>query len=258
MKEDINPTVTAKEEDFKENCWPVSDTSGRERVKQEGCSIDNQSSMLKVGEHFEIGNHTYECQKRFNGFTQMCAVGCIYNGNHFKIGEQFMDGEFVFYCKSGKNGKICQRVCIGCQVGDQKLYNGDRYRKDNSAYQCVVRPNRSIHKPVACFTEGGIERVVGCKWRTTTKHSSRVEQTCVVRKGRSLVETTGCVFNHKGYDRFFLYTGTYTLWSEFSDGQKMGVKCATKEQKSTPLLETFSLAEMEGKTVGLKYDQPRG
>uniref|UniRef100_A0A915EBZ2 Abnormal cell migration protein 18-like fibronectin type I domain-containing protein n=1 Tax=Ditylenchus dipsaci TaxID=166011 RepID=A0A915EBZ2_9BILA len=245
-------------ENLEEGCLPISDSFNGQKMQEEGCFIDNQSSRLRIGENFDLGNHTYQCQKRFNGMVQMCAIGCIYNGNHFKIGEQYMDGEFVFYCKGGKNGKICQRICIGCQVGDQRLYNGDRYRKENTAFQCVVRPNRSLHKPVACVTEGGIERVVGCKWRTTTK-DSKVEQTCVVRKGRSLIETTGCVFTHKGYDRFFLYPGTYTLWSEFMDGEKMGVKCGdANDQKSAPLLETFSLAEMEQKTAGLKYDQPRG
>lgn len=78
----------------------------------------------------------------------------------------FQDGDFVYYCKL--NGGRCQKVCVGCQFRDKRLYDGDRYQKDNTVFQCEVRPDKYGHKPVGCvvWDENGdsVERIVGCRW----------------------------------------------------------------------------------------------
>ncbi|KAI1720251.1 hypothetical protein DdX_05635 [Ditylenchus destructor] len=224
-------------------------------INGEGCSAFDDSRLLQVGDRIDFDGYSYECQKNYEGKIHLCPVGCIVEGHRYRIGEQWMDGEFVYYCKY--SGQKCQKICIGCQFRDQRLYNGDRYRRDDTTYQCVVRPNRSIHKPVGCVADG-VERVVGCKWRTT-KRDTKIEETCVVRKSRSIVESTGCIYTSQGYDIFFLNPNTYTVWKQFLDGKPIGVVCRRSQNtESSLLLETFDMEDLDRKTAGLKYDEPRG
>lgn len=76
------------------------------------------------------------------------------------------EGDYVYYCKLD-HGRT-QKMCVGCQYNDKRLYDGDRYRKGDTVFQCEVRPDQYGHKPVACVVtdEHGdtVERIVGCIW----------------------------------------------------------------------------------------------
>lgn len=171
----------------------------------------------------------------------------------------FQDGEFLYYCKL--NGGRCQKVCVGCQYRNKRLYNGDRYHKDETVYQCEVRTDKYGHKPVGCVIKDKngqtVERVLGCKWYKETENA-KVEQTCQLEDNKTIIKTLGCIFVNNGYDTLFLYPGTYTIWTEQMDKKSIGVACFEGSGTNEPRLETFDVNEISTKTVGLKYDQPRG
>jgi hypothetical protein len=226
------------------------------KVEVAGCVSHDKSRRIPLGEQYDFSGYTYECMRKYNGTIQMCSVGCVHDGRHYKVGESWPDGEFLFYCKL--NDGRCQKVCVGCQFRQKRLYNGDRYQDDGSVYQCEVRPDRYGHKPVACLADG-VERVVGCRWYKRSV-DSKVEQTCEVRSKRAIVKTLGCVYVHKGYDTLFLYPGTYTIWTEAVGGKSIGVSCrkVADEDDGDARVETFSVDDIASKTQGLRYDQPRG
>jgi hypothetical protein len=227
------------------------------KIEVGGCITHDKTRHIKLGERYDFGEYSYECMRKNNGSIQMCSVGCIHKGQHYKVGQQWPDGEFLYYCKL--NGGRCQKVCVGCQFRNKRLYDGDRYHKDETVYQCEVRSTKFGHKPVGCVIKDDngstLERVIGCKWYKTLPNA-KVEQTCVIEDSKAMIKTLGCVFVHKGYDTLFLYPGTYTIWTQQLDKKSMGVACL--DDNNEPRLETFDVSEIPTKTIGLKYDQPRG
>uniref|UniRef100_A0A914EQ49 Abnormal cell migration protein 18-like fibronectin type I domain-containing protein n=1 Tax=Acrobeloides nanus TaxID=290746 RepID=A0A914EQ49_9BILA len=59
------------------------------RIQVGGCIAHDKSKRLAIGERYDFGEYTYECQRKFNGSVQMCSVGCVHNGAHYKVGEQW-------------------------------------------------------------------------------------------------------------------------------------------------------------------------
>lgn len=117
----------------------------------------------------------------------------------------------MFYCKL--NGGRTRKVCVGCQFRDKRLYDGDRYHKDSTVFQCQVqdllvsqisqvRPDRYGHKPVGCVTKDAsgltVERVLGCRWYRQ-EEDSKIEQTCILDKERSVavVKTVSCIYRFR-------------------------------------------------------------
>ncbi|KAK6105048.1 hypothetical protein QQG55_18730 [Brugia pahangi] len=229
------------------------------RVEIGGCVTHDKSRRIALNEMYDFGEYTYQCLKKYNGSVQMCSVGCIHKGMHYKIGDQWADGDFIYYCKT-KNGR-CQKICVGCHFKDKLLYDGDRYHKDDTVFMCEVRPDKYRHKPVGCVVRDAkgetVERVVGCKWYQQTK-KSKVEQICVLENGKAVVKTLGCIFVHKGYNTLFLKPGTYTIWNQQIDGLAIGVICRQPKNDGMPSLETFKIEDIIYKVNGLRYDQPRG
>ncbi|KAL3995646.1 hypothetical protein ACH3XW_26710 [Acanthocheilonema viteae] len=229
------------------------------RVEIRGCVIHDKSRRIELNEKYDLGEYTYQCLKKYNGSVQMCSVGCVHKGVRYKIGDQWTDGDFIYYCKT-KNGRS-QKICVGCHFKDKLLYDGDRYHKNDTVFMCEVRPNKYRHKPVGCVvrdTKGEtVERVVGCRWYQQTK-KSKVEQTCVLENDKAVVKTLGCIFVHKGYDTLFLNPDTYTIWNERVDGLAIGVICRQSKNDDMPSLETFRIEDIVKKVNGLRYDQPRG
>lgn len=229
------------------------------RVEIGGCVTHDKLRRIALNEAYDFGEYTYQCLKKYNGTVQMCSVGCIHKGVHYKIGDQWPDGDYIYYCKIN-NGR-CQKICIGCYFNDKLLYDGDRYRKDDTVFMCEVRPDKYGHKPVACVVhdENGdtVERILGCRWYQETKRA-KLEQTCVLENNKAVVKTLGCIYVYKGYNTLFLHPGTYTIWNEQVDRPAIGVTCRETDSNATPILETFRMEEIANKTVGLRYDQPRG
>ncbi|KHN83348.1 Uncharacterized protein F42A8.1 [Toxocara canis] len=247
-------------EDEQHMYWFVCNADGPYlRMDIGGCVSHNKQFRIRLDDYYDFGEYTYQCQKKYNGTVQMCSVGCIHKGVHYKVGQQWPDGDFVYYCKL--NGGRCQKVCVGCQFRDKRLYDGDRYQKDDTVFQCEVRPDKYGHKPVGCVVRDekgdAVERIVGCRWYQTTKNA-KVEQTCVLENNRTVVKTLGCIFVYKGYDTLFVYPGTYTIWNQQMDGTSIGVACRENGNNGLPSLETFKTEELPYKIMGLRYDQPRG
>uniref|UniRef100_A0A8R1Y5K5 Abnormal cell migration protein 18-like fibronectin type I domain-containing protein n=2 Tax=Onchocerca TaxID=6281 RepID=A0A8R1Y5K5_ONCVO len=229
------------------------------RVEIGGCVTHNKSRRIKIDEMYDYGEYTYQCQKKYNGTVQMCSVGCVHNGSHYKIGDEWTVGDFIYYCKI-ENGR-CQKICVGCNFKNTSLYDGDRYYKDDTVFMCEVRPDKFSHKPVACIVRDKsgkiVERIVGCRWYQET-NQSKVEQECVLENDKAIVKTLGCIFVYKGYDTLFLNPNTYTIWHQQVDGKAIGVLCRQSKNDSIPILETFNVEEITQKISGLRYDQPRG
>jgi len=228
------------------------------RAEIAGCMTHDKTVRIPIGGSTENGDYWYECLKKFNGSVQMCSAGCMHNGQKYKIGDSWPDGDYVYYCKI-ENGR-CQKICVGCQFRNKRLYDGDRYYKDDVVFQCEVRPDKYGHKPVGCVlrdTNGDtIERVVGCRWYQETDES-KVEMTCLLENNKTYVKTLGCIYVHNGFDTLFVYPGTYTMWTKSIDNQSTGVACREYEA-GRYRLETFQPEELAQKAQGLRYDQPRG
>jgi len=243
-------------EDEKKMYWFTCKQDGAYlKAEIAGCVSHDKSHRLAIGEKYDFQDYTYECMRKYNGSVQMCSVGCMHNGQHYKVGEQWPDGDYVYYCKL-ENGR-CTKVCIGCQFRDKRLYDGDRYQKNDTVFQCEIRPDAYGHKAVACAVKDEqsgvtIERVIGCRWYATTSQG-KFEQTCALEDEKAVVKTLGCVFVYKGYDTLFIYPGTYTIWQQAVDGKSLGVACHQNGR-----LETFDPDQVATRTVGLKFDSPRG
>uniref|UniRef100_A0A8L8Q1H6 VWFD domain-containing protein n=1 Tax=Heligmosomoides polygyrus TaxID=6339 RepID=A0A8L8Q1H6_HELPZ len=228
------------------------------RSQPKGCISHDKQRRIALGQRDDYGDYTYECRQKYNGTIQMCSVGCIHKGQHYKIGEQWPDGEFVYYCKL--NGGRCQKVCIGCQHRQKRLYDGDRYHEEGSVYQCEIRPDSFGHKPVACLSKeldgSTVERVIGCRWYLQTS-LSKIEQTCELVGTKTVVRTLGCIYRHNGFDTIFLSPGQYTIWN-LPHRVKTSIGLACRETPDGAKLEVFDVTQLAQHTAGLKYDQPRG
>uniref|UniRef100_A0A0N4U2R8 NTR domain-containing protein n=1 Tax=Dracunculus medinensis TaxID=318479 RepID=A0A0N4U2R8_DRAME len=142
------------------------------------------------------------------------------------------------------NGR-CQKVCVGCQFRNKRLYDGDRYQKDDTVFECEVRPDKYGHKPVGCVVRDergeAIERILGCRWYQKTKNS-KIEQICLLENNKTIVKTLGCVFVYKGYDTLFVYPGTYTIWNQPLNNAPIGVACKVSFMgPSLPMLKFFTV-----------------
>ncbi|WKX95963.1 hypothetical protein Q1695_012429 [Nippostrongylus brasiliensis] len=228
------------------------------KQRPKGCMSHDKRRQVPIGGTDDFGDYTYECRQKYDGTIQMCSVGCIHKGKHYKIGEQWPDGEFVYYCKN--NGGRCQKVCIGCQHRQKRLYDGDRYHDQGSVYQCEIRPDSFGHKPVACLSKeldgSSIERVIGCRWYLQNSNS-KIEQTCELVGTKTVVKTVGCIYRHNGFDTIFLSPGQYTIWNlPMQKKQSVGLAC--RETSDGAKLDVFDPTQLVQYTQGLKYDQPRG
>ncbi|CAJ0608289.1 unnamed protein product [Cylicocyclus nassatus] len=227
------------------------------KAKPKGCISHNKQKRIPIGQRDDYGDYTYECRQNFNGTIRMCSVGCIHNGQHYKVGEQWPDGDFVYYCKS--NGGRCRKVCIGCQHRSKRLYDGDRYSEGGSVYQCEIRPDSYGHKPVGCVSyepDGSrIERNIGCRWYLQTP-DSKIEQICELDGTKTAIRTVGCIYRYNGFDTIFLNPGQYTIWDLPRERKAVGLAC--KKTDNGAKLEIFDISKLAQNTQGLTYNTPRG
>ncbi|CAJ0963375.1 unnamed protein product, partial [Mesorhabditis belari] len=223
-----------------------------------GCMTHDHSRRIALGESYDEGDYRYECQRKFNGSVSMCSIGCVHRGQHFKVGEQFVDGEYVYYCKSNKGR--CQKVCVGCLWKEKRLYDGDRYRENGTVFQCEIRPDSFGRKAVGCHvpdSDGSMmDRVIGCRWYLKTK-DSKIEQTCVMDgENKTRVKTESCIFVYKGYDTLQLEPGTYTIWNPPLRASAIALTC--RETATGAELESYRMDEIYSHIQGLRYDSPKG
>ncbi|CAI4223910.1 unnamed protein product [Auanema sp. JU1783] len=227
------------------------------KITVEGCLTHDKSRVLKIGEKYDMQDYTYACQEKSNGVVQLCSVGCVHEGQHYGVGQQWQNGEYIYYCKL--NGGRCQKNVIGCVYENKNLYDGDRYRKGETVYQCQIRQDTFGHKPVGCISHevdgSSVERVIGCRWYLTTTQS-KIEQTCELEDSNTNVKTVACIYRHNGFDTVYLHPGTYTIFNLPKDNQSIGLSC--KMSGTSAELGVFQLNELPSRTAGLTYDQPRG
>ncbi|CAD6199918.1 unnamed protein product [Caenorhabditis auriculariae] len=222
----------------------------------EGCIAHDKQRRVPLGETDDFQGYTYKCQEKSNGVIQMCSVGCIHEGVRYAVGQQWQDGDYLYYCKT--QGGKCTKQCIGCYANGDKLFDGQRYKKDGTTFQCEIRRGIRRHRAVGCvISENGkeVNKVIGCRWYLHSQ-DSKIEQTCETNGQATKVVTVGCIFRQDGFDRIFLEPGRYTIWNLPKQQKAIGIAC--RETSTGADLETFNVEQLESRTVGLKYDTPRG
>ncbi|CAJ0581514.1 unnamed protein product, partial [Mesorhabditis spiculigera] len=223
-----------------------------------GCLSHDKTRKLALGESYDYGDYRYECQRKFNGSVSMCSIGCVERGQFFKVGEQFVDGQYVYYCKSNKGR--CQKVCVGCLWREKRLYDGDRYRENRTVFQCEIRSDSFGRKAVGCHVRDSdgtmMDRVIGCRWYITSKNS-KIEQTCLAEgENGARIKTEACIYVYKGYDTLQLTPGSYTIWNPPNQAQPIALTCKTTDDGA--VLEQYTVDQVYAHIQGLRYDAPRG
>ncbi|CAA87779.1 uncharacterized protein CELE_F42A8.1 [Caenorhabditis elegans] len=224
----------------------------------EGCIAHDKQRRVPLGQTDDFNGYTYKCQQKTTGVVQMCSVGCIHEGTRYTVGQQYRDGDYLFYCKL--QGGKCTKQCIGCVAGGQDLYDGQRYKRDGTTYQCEIRPGKRSHRAVGCsIVENGrdINKVIGCRWYEQNP-DWKIEKTCETDgDNKTKVTTVGCIYKYKGFDRIFLEPGKYTIWN-LPKQKDSSVGLACRKTADGAELVIFDVAQLERNTSGLKYDLPRG
>ncbi|CAB3404450.1 unnamed protein product [Caenorhabditis bovis] len=223
----------------------------------EGCIAHDKQRRVPLGDIDDFDGYTYKCQKKSNGVVQMCSVGCLHDGQRYKVGEQFRNGDYLFYCKL--QGGKCTKQCIGCVVDGKDIFDGQRYQRDGTTYQCEIRRGDKRHRAVGCaIQENGreINKVIGCRWYEQNG-DSKVEKTCELDGiNKTKVVTVGCIYRYDGFDRIFLEPGTYTIWNLPRQKKVVGLAC--KQTSTGAQLDSFDPEQLAVYTSGLKYTMPRG
>ncbi|CAL2031074.1 unnamed protein product [Caenorhabditis brenneri] len=225
----------------------------------EGCIAHDKQRRVPLGETDDFNGYTYKCQQKQTGVVQMCSVGCIHEGTRYGIGQQYKDGDYVFYCKL--QGGKCTKQCIGCVDGNgQNLYDGQRYKRDGTTYQCEIRPGKRSHRAVGCnIVENGkdINKVIGCRWYEQNP-DWKIEKTCEADgANKTKVTTVGCIYKYKGFDRIFLEPGKYTIWN-LPKQKESSVGLACRKTADGAEMVIFDVRDLDRNTNGLSYDLPRG
>ncbi|CAD5215505.1 unnamed protein product [Bursaphelenchus xylophilus] len=230
-----------------------NESRGHYHISPSACVLKESDEMIRIGETVNIHNYTLQCQPSGDGKLKLVSTGCLNNGKRYKIGDQWTEDGFVFYCK--KKSNECVKKCVGCSWDNKTLYNGDRFTKDKCVFECVIRPERHIQDPVGCLFNG-IEKVVGCMWKENMG-SFRTELTCASDGEKSEVIVNGCHYPQGEYDLFFIPSESYAI---FNDGQRQMVAACrgNKNDVSTFQLETFTVDELPFRTKGLTQVEPQG
>ncbi|CAI5440677.1 unnamed protein product [Caenorhabditis angaria] len=223
----------------------------------EGCIAHDKQKRVPLGESDDYQGYTYKCQQKSTGIVQMCSVGCVHEGRRYSVGEQYRDGDYVFYCKI-KAGK-CSKQCIGCVVEGKNVFDGQRFKRDGTTYQCEIRPSAHRIRAVGCaITENGrdINKVIGCRWYENN-YDWKIEKTCEASGTDSAqVKVVGCIYKYKGFDRIFLEPGKYTIWNLPKSKESVGLSC--RKTADSAEMTIFDVSKLEQNTSGLQYDMPRG
>ncbi|KAF7635173.1 hypothetical protein Mgra_00005459 [Meloidogyne graminicola] len=205
-----------------------------------------KNKYLLIGEQ-EINNLTiYECQKNEYGNLNFVAIECISNnGKRYKIGKQWTEGDFLFYCKKRIDNLNCEKTCIGCVYKDKNLFDGDRFQLNNTIFKCEIP---------SCLEDKIQLKYSSSKQLLLSNSSSlinnyRIQRQCILRAGRAILNNLGCVFEKDGIKRLILQPETYTIWIESIEKEnniinKIAIACI-KTNNNDLVLHKFKIEEIE-------------
>lgn len=224
------------------------------RMKTGGC-VTRSGERIKIGDERVVGNYWYECQHKYNGSVSLCAIGCVHNGNKYRIGQSWAEDDFVWYCK--KDGEKTSKMCVGCQHFNKRLNDGEQYYERDTVFKCIVSPDAHYHKVIGCVQRDNYgtttERVIGCHW-TEQDYMGKYERTCLKDGGKGAKkETLGCVWVHKGVDYLSVPPNTYTIWFNGKDNKAIACRMEGGHMR----LVEFEAHELAFKARGMKYKPPR-
>jgi hypothetical protein len=127
----------------------------------QGCVDSGKRVPLKEKTTKDDG--VYECQETVSGGAKLAKAGCVKNGKTLAAGESVEDGKFWFNCsKSGR--ETFSLKAGGCIANGKRLNDGDRYTDNDVIFECTIDANKNDVRAVACQSEGGVERKLGCTW----------------------------------------------------------------------------------------------
>jgi hypothetical protein len=127
----------------------------------QGCVDGGKRVPLK--EKVTKDDAVYECQETVSGGAKLVKAGCVKNGKTLAAGESLEEGKFWFNCsKSGRETFTLKAG--GCIANGKRLNDGDRYTDNDVIYECTIDADKNAVRAVACQSEGGVERKLGCTW----------------------------------------------------------------------------------------------
>jgi hypothetical protein len=152
-----------------------------------GC-IKN-GTRLAINEKMTIGLQVFQCQRKPNGATAMCAVGCIANGREYTAGQEFQDNEYVYQCVAKPGG--CVPVVVACLDENQRrVQPGLTFHRGSSVYQCLLKDGNLELRLQACVVSGNgaAERILGDTWT-----EGEYMWQCVEKENKAIPTQVRCI-----------------------------------------------------------------
>ncbi|VDM57290.1 unnamed protein product [Angiostrongylus costaricensis] len=87
-------------------------TCGRDGIVIEGCYLQNSIDYLMTGESRIIGRERHECEILGDGKVryQVKVIGCVWEGEHYSIGQVFTDKHVRYQCNN--DGSLDVLGCV--------------------------------------------------------------------------------------------------------------------------------------------------
>jgi hypothetical protein len=126
-----------------------------------GC-ID-QGRRVNLNEKVNKDDFVYVCNSSVNNGAHLMPVQCVKEGRQYSEGESFEVGKFWYTCMRTGREKLSVKSS-GCVNSGRRLNDGDRYTENDVIYECTIDSSTNGVRTVACQSEGGVERKLGCTW----------------------------------------------------------------------------------------------
>uniref|UniRef100_A0A158PAC8 Beta_helix domain-containing protein n=1 Tax=Angiostrongylus cantonensis TaxID=6313 RepID=A0A158PAC8_ANGCA len=128
-------------------------TCGQDGIVIEGCYLQNSIDYLMTGESRIIGRERHECEMLGDGKVryQVKVIGCVWEGEHYSIGQVFTDKHVRYQCKN--DGSLDVLGCVDdgvfLDLGRDLLMNGMVHRcyrvGTTTIYHKCVTPSCLFH-----------------------------------------------------------------------------------------------------------------
>jgi hypothetical protein len=211
-----------------------------------GC-ID-QGRRVNLNEKVNKDDFVYACNATVNNGARLMPVQCVKEGRQYSEGESFESGKFWFTCIRTGREKLSVKSS-GCVNGGRRLNDGDRYSENDVIYECTIEGSGvNAVRTVACQSEGGVERKLGCTWvegQAPFQYEWRCEHDASTGTARKV--QVRCNYNLNG-GSYQIEAGCYRLV------EKSAVGCLKETGGSNLKLQSFQgdNAEQAANGAGLR------
>jgi len=162
-----------------------------------GCVDENRP--IAFDDRVARGDYVYQCKKSSSGRVEMAKAGCARSGVKYGIGET-LEYNSLWYTCTDSGPKV-----IGCIYNGQRLRDGDQYHENDMAFQCTVNGDKSGPTAAACLMrENGVEteKKFGCFW-TEGDAPYEYEYTCTYNRERNTADKVQVRCSYKASEGVF-------------------------------------------------------